>query len=606
MKRNTGKGRRTQRKQGDSKGNAREQANATMRAASPGVPGSTPAGSDHGIGAPLVTSSTARFLVLGIIALAAVVVGLLFKGGGTISDIEGAERLIGLEFSKSKVDSMQEGLKDQLNSYEKIRQVHLANNVPPAILFNPIPVGMKLETVRRSFRMSPPPKMTAPSNLEDLAFSTIGELSQLIRTRKVTSEQLTRMYLGRLKKYGPKLECVITLTESLAVVQAKRADAEIARGVYRGPLHGIPYGAKDLLSVKGVRTTWGSVPFKEQVFDEDASVIKRLERAGAVLVAKLTMGELAWGDVWFGGMTRNPWNYKQGSSGSSAGSASATAAGLVGFAIGTETWGSIVSPSTRCGVTGLRPTYGRVSRKGAMALSWSMDKIGPICRSVEDCALVFNAIQGPDGEDQTLYDVPFNYDPNVDLTKLRIGYYKSAFDSLKSNKSLADSVLTVLRSLGAKLVPIELPKGYSIDDLSIILSAEAAAAFDELTRNGKDDLMVRQIKNAWPNSFRTSRLIPAVEYIQANRIRTLVIRDMQKLMNDIDVYVTPSFGGDNLLLTNLTGHPCVVLPDGFTKEGTPSSISFMGQLFGEAKLLAVAKKYQDATSFHLKHPKLEE
>ena len=241
-----------------------------------------------------------------------------------------------------------------------------------------------------------------------------------------------------------------------------------------------------------------------------------------------------------------------------------------------------------------------------MALSWSMDKIGPICRSVEDCALVFNAIQGPDGEDQTLYDVPFNYDPNVDLKKLRIGYYKSAFDSLKSNKSIADSVLKVLRSLGANLIPIELPKQYSIEDLSIILSAEAAAAFDDLTRNGKDDLMVRQIKNAWPNSFRTSRFIPAVEYIQANRIRTLVIRDMQKLMNNVDVYVTPSFGGDNLLMTNLTGHPCVVLPDGFSKEGTPTSISFMGQLFGEAKLLAVAKKFQDATNFHLKHPKLQE
>jgi Asp-tRNA(Asn)/Glu-tRNA(Gln) amidotransferase A subunit family amidase len=334
-------------------------------------------------------------------------------------------------------------------------------------------------------------------------------------------------------------------------------------------------------------------------------VIKQLEEAGAVLVAKLSMGELAMGDVWFGGRTRNPWNTKQGSSGSSAGSASATAAGLVGFAIGTETLGSIVSPSTRCGTTGLRPSYGRVSRTGAMALSWSMDKIGPICRTVEDCALVFNAIHGPDGKDQTLYDVPFNYDPTINWKKLRIGYLKMEFDSVRFNKTISDSVLTVLTRLGAKLIPIQLPN-LPVEYLHTILSAEAAAAFDELTRSGKDDSMVRQGKGAWPNSFRSSRFIPAVEYIEANRVRYLVIQEMQKLMKNIDVYVAPSFGGNNLLLTNLTGHPCVVLPDGFTKEGTPTSISFIGQLFGEAKLLAVAKAYQDATDFHLRHPKLEE
>ncbi len=376
-------------------------------------------------------------------------------------------------------------------------------------------------------------------------------------------------------------------------------------GNTRGPLHGIPFGVKDLLAVKGYKTTWGSVPYKDQIIDEDATVVKRLEDAGAVLVAKLTMGELAMGDVWYGGRTRNPWNYKQGSSGSSAGSAAATAAGLVAFSIGTETLGSIVSPSTRCGTTGLRPTYGRVSRAGAMALSRLMDKIGPICRTVEDCALVFNAIYGPDGKDQTLYDAPFNYDPQVDWRKLRIGYLKADFDSVKFNKTISDSVLTVLRRLGAKLVPIEVPKP-SVEGLSIILEAEAAAAFDELTRSGKDDLMVRQNKGAWPNSFRSSRFIPAVEYIEANRVRYLVIQEMQKLMSSIDVYVAPSFGGSNLLLTNLTGHPCVVLPDGFTKEGTPASISFIGQLFGEAKLLAVAKAYQDATDFHLRNPKLEE
>jgi Asp-tRNA(Asn)/Glu-tRNA(Gln) amidotransferase A subunit family amidase len=516
-----------------------------------------------------------------------------------------AQKLYGLDFNEAERDSALENLADQFENYLKIRAIALPNSVPPAILFNPIPVGFQFEKVKKPFKRSPVTKIAAPKNLEELAFASVGQLAELIRTRKLTSLQLTTMYLNRLKKFGPKLECVITLTEDLALKQAKRADEEIARGKYRGPLHGIPYGVKDLLSVKGYRTTWGSVPYKEQVIDEDATVVKRLENAGAVLVAKFTMGELAMGDVWFGGKTRNPWNYKQGSSGSSAGSASATAAGLVGFAIGTETLGSIVSPSTRCGVTGLRPTYGRVSRTGAMALSWSMDKIGPLCRTAEDCALVFDAIEGPDGIDQTLHDAPFNYDPKVNWKTLRIGYLKMAFDSARGNKAANDSVLAVLRTLGAKLIPIELPK-IPVDGLGIILDAEAAAAFDDLTRSGKDDSMVRQMKGAWPNSFRSSRFIPAVEYIEANRIRYLVIQEMQKLMGNIDVYVAPSFGGSNLLLTNLTGHPCVVLPDGFTKEGTPTSITFTGQLFGEAKLLAVAKAFQDATDYHLKHPKLEE
>ncbi len=519
--------------------------------------------------------------------------------------IASTEKLIGLNFTDAKRDSMLDGLNDQLKNYENIRKVQLPNSVPPAILFNPIPAGAKFDTVRKGFVMSELAGVDMPSNIEDLAFYSVRQLSELIRTRKVTSVQLTKMYLDRLKKYGPKLECVITLTEDLALNQARIADEEIAAGKYRGPLHGIPYGAKDLLSTKGIRTTWGSVPFKNQMFDENATVIQRLEDAGAVLVAKLTMGELAWGDVWFGGMTRNPWNYKEGSSGSSAGSAAATSAGLVGFSIGTETWGSIVSPSTRCGTTGLRPTYGRVSRKGAMALSWSMDHIGPICRTVEDCAIVFNAIYGPDGHDQTLYDFPFNYDPHIKLSDLRIGYLRNDFDSVKQNRANNDATFETLRSLGVKLIPIELPK-YPMSDIAIILSAEAGAAFDDLTRNGKDDMLVRQIKDAWPNVFRCSRFIPAVEYIQANRIRYLVIQDMQKMLNDVDVYLAPPFEGDNLLLTNLTGHPCVVLPNGFSKEGTPTSITFMGKLFDEATLLAVAKAYQDATDFHLKHPKLIE
>ncbi len=520
-------------------------------------------------------------------------------------DVELAERLIGLTFTDAQRDSMLDNLNRFLRNYQAIRSVPLPNNIPPAIDFNPIPVGFVFEKSRRPFRMSSYKGVKRPANLEEVAFWSVGQLGELLRTKQVTSVELTLMYLNRLKKYGPKLECVVTLTEDLALRQAKRVDAEIAAGKYRGALHGIPYGAKDLLATKDYPTTWGAPPYKDQIIDEDATVVKKLEEAGAVLVAKLSMGSLALGDIWFGGMTRNPWNYKQGSSGSSAGSASATAAGLVGFSIGTETWGSIVSPSTRCGTTGLRPTYGRVSRTGAMALSWSMDKIGPICRTVEDCALVFNAIYGPDGKDQMLYDAPFNYAPKVDLRELRIGYLKMEFDSARTNKANNDSVLAVLQRLGARLIPIELPN-LPISELSFLLSSEAAAAFDELTRSKRDSLLVRQGKGGWPNTFRSARFIPAVEYIQANRVRYLLVQEMEKIMKNIDVYVCPPFGGNNLLLTNLTGHPAVVLPNGFTNEGTPTSITFQGKLFGEAILLAVAKAYQDATTHHLKHPTLQE
>ena len=523
----------------------------------------------------------------------------------TKESVSAAEPIIRMQFTDAERDSMMENLEENAAAYDHLHSLTILNSVPPAMSFNPIPVGFEFEKTRKSFAASKQGKVRRPANLEDAAFWSIGRLAELIRSRQVSSVELTEMYLARLKKYGPKLQCVITLTEERAMEEARQADREIQAGKYRGPLHGIPYGVKDLLSTKTYGTTWGAMPYKDQVIDEDATVVKKLKNAGAVLAAKLTLGALAWGDVWYGGTTRNPWNYEQGSSGSSAGPASATSAGLVAFAIGSETYGSIVSPSTRCGVTGLRPSYGRVSRTGAMALSWSMDKLGPMCRSVEDCAIVLNAIIGPDGTDQTLYDLPFNYNPKADFKKLRIGYLKAEFDSVRSNKENSDAVLDVLKRLGATLVPITLPDRVPVGDLSIILSAEAAAAFDDLTRSGRDDLLVRQIKNAWPNSFRSSRFIPAVEYLQANRARYLLIQDMQQLMKTVDLYVTPSFG-TNLLLTNLTGHPCVVLPNGFNKQGSPTSISFVGRLFGEATLLAVAKKYQDATDFHLKHPTLQE
>lgn len=550
------------------------------------------------------------FVVPALIIL--LVVGSAFalyfvKGGKKISahDITDAEKLFGLSFSLKEKRMMLENLRENLSSYKEIRKITLQNHVPPALFFNPLVPGKTLKKERRLTGISKVTKIDIPRNLEDLGFYPVTDLSHLIRTQKISSMKLTKIYLDRLKKYGPRLECVITLTEELALIQAKRADEEIAQGHYRGPLHGIPWGAKDLLATKGIRTTWGAKPYQDQIPEEDATVVKRLEEAGAVLVAKLSMGSLAWGDVWFGGKTRNPWNLEQGSSGSSAGSASATAAGLVGFSIGTETWGSIISPSTRCGVSGLRPTFGRVSRHGAMALSWSMDKIGPICRSVEDCALVFGAIYGPDGKDLAVFDVPFNWDPSFELKDIRIGYLRDAFEKDTKTKKNDQAALETLRSLGAKLVPFSLPE-LPLNALSFILNAEAAAAFDELTRSNRDHLLARQEKNAWPNVIRQARFIPAVEYIQANRVRTLLIQEMAKRMEGIDVYLAPSFADNNLLLTNLTGHPTVVVPNGFDEKGSPTSISFVGNLFEEAKTLRLAKAYQDATAFHLKHPKLEE
>jgi Asp-tRNA(Asn)/Glu-tRNA(Gln) amidotransferase A subunit family amidase len=533
-----------------------------------------------------------------------------------------AEKLIGLDFSEEKIEMMLPDLRAQLERLEALHKVPLSNSLPPAMLFNPIPLGMKLdgggssfpsdgrgvrgEGRRKStFKLSSPGKVKLPANLDDLAFYSIGELAALIKSRQITSEKLTRFYLERLKRYGPKLECVVTLTEDLALRQARRADAEIAAGRYRGPLHGIPYGAKDLLAAKGIPTTWGTAPYTNQIFDLDATVIKRLEAAGAILVAKTTLGELAMDNTWFGGKTRNPWNLKQGSSGSSAGSCAATAAGLLPFALGSETYGSIVSPCDRCGVTGLRPTYGRVSRAGAMALSWSMDKIGAIGHTVEDCAIVFNAIYGPDGLDQSVYDLPFNYRPGIKLKKLRIGYLKKDFESEKGERKEKDeTTLQKMRALGAGLVPIELPN-FPLSSISFVLSTEGAAAFDDLTRSGREDWMKQQEAGAWPNTFRQRRFVPAVEYLQAQRLRYLLIQETAKVFEQVDLFLAPSLTGRSSLLGNLTGHPCVVVPNGFSKAGTPTSICFIGKLFGEADLLAVAKQYQDGTDFHRKHPKME-
>lgn len=509
-----------------------------------------------------------------------------------------------LEFDSVEMMMIDSGMANLVDAFRAIRKYDLPNSTPPAIRFNPLPYGFRIPDPSPKTAWKIPADISMPSRETDLAFMSIPELAALIHSGEISCLSLTEFFLNRLKRYDSLLHCVVTLTESYAVERARELDAELAAGKDRGILHGIPYGAKDLFSFPGYPTTWGATPYKDQVLEDTAGVIVKLAEAGAVLLAKTTLGALAMGDVWFADTTRNPWNLDEGSSGSSAGSAAATAAGLLPFAIGTETWGSIVSPSTRCGVTGLRPTYGRVTRSGAMALSWSMDKVGPICRSAADCAIVFDAIRGPDPADNTVIDAGFSYPGEPDLSSLRIGYLKSAFDSEYEGVAYDRRTLRVLRQLGARLVPVELEnKEIPYQALSIILEAEAAAAFDELTRSNRDTLLVRQHRYAWPNIFRTARFITAVEYIQANRIRHDLMEDYQQKLKKFDVVVAPSFeGGNHLLATNLTGHPVVVVPNGFNKSGSPISISFMGNLFDEGTILGVAAAYQEATNFHLERP----
>ena len=528
--------------------------------------------------------------------------GVIAEGAITREMIAGAGKIIGLSFTEAKQDSLIDGLADQLKSYETMRKYKLTNDVSPAVQLNPIPVDYKIPSKQQPLVFSAPIVKNVPVNKEDLAYLSIIELSNLIKNKKITSLELTKFYLERLKKFNPKLECIITLTEELALKKAAEMDKELAAGKYRGYLHGIPFGLKDLFAVKGYPTTWGSMPYKDQVIDFNSTVYKKLDEAGAVLCAKLTLGELAMGEYWFGGMTRNPWNLMQGSSGSSAGSAASVSAGLLPFAIGTETWGSIVSPSTVCGVTGLRPTYGRISRIGAMALSWSMDKVGPICRNAEDCAIVFNALRGKDGVDKTLVEAAFNYSSKVTPAKLKVGYLNTYFERKYDLKANDSATIAQLKNIGFKLIPAELKPDVPVQALSIILMAEAGAAFDELTRGGGDDKMVKQGKDSWPCIFRAARFIPAVEYINANRLRSILIKNMNDLMKNYDVLVVPSLEDDIQLITNLTGHPSITMPNGFTKEGLPTSITFIGNLFDEGKILEAAHYYQSHSDNHLKRP----
>jgi Asp-tRNA(Asn)/Glu-tRNA(Gln) amidotransferase A subunit family amidase len=514
--------------------------------------------------------------------------------------VEAAERLAGLNFSSDERRMMVENLRSHRAAYERMREVAVPNHVAPALHFDPRPVGRSLPSGSSAMRPARPATLPDPGRPEELAFASVSQLGVLLRQRRVTSVELTRLYLDRLKRYDSVLECVVTLLPERAMEQAAQADREIESGLVRGPLHGIPWGAKDLLAVRGHPTTWGAEPYRDQILDSDATVVQRLDAAGAVLVAKLTLGSLAMGDVWFGGRTRNPWDPEQGSSGSSAGSSAAVTAGLVAFAIGSETLGSIVSPAVRCGATGLRPSFGRVSRFGAMALSWSMDKLGPLCRSAEDAALVLAATQGPDGLDRTVHDVPFMWDGEAGLDGIRVGFLEGAFDGDDGDRDR--QVLRILEAQGAELKPVQLPDDLPLGALRIILNAEAAAAFDELTRSGDDARLARQESGSWPNVFRSARFIPAVEYLQANRIRSLLVSELDRAWERVDVVVSPPFASSLLLATNLTGHPAVVVPHGFSDDGTPVSISFVGGLWKDAEALRVARVFQEATDHHLRRP----
>ncbi|MBA2244049.1 MAG: amidase [Gemmatimonadetes bacterium] len=534
--------------------------------------------------------------------------GKIAEGAEITSEtIACAEEIAGIELSAEQREVILEDIRQQREQIEALHRVPIPNDVPPALLFNPVLPGMRPGAEERGrMTRSRVALRERPGNLEELAFLPVAELSEMVRRRRVSSMELTRMYLDRIRRHDPALHAVVTVTEERALRQAQAADEEIRRGRYRGPLHGIPWGAKDLLVVEGYPTTWGVELYREQMLEGDATVVERLDRAGAVLVAKLTLGELAWGDVWFGGMTRNPWKVEQGASGSSAGPGAATAAGMVGFSIGSETLGSISSPATRSGVTGLRPTFGRVPRTGAIALSWTMDKLGPMCRSAEDCALVFGSIYGPDGQDLTVHQAPFIWDARVSPRQLRIGFFQKAVErdlTEYPSKPFDLATLDVLRSLGANLIPVELPE-LPYSTMSLILSAEAGAAFDEYTRAGHVDRMVRQGRNTWPTVFRAAHFIPAVDYINANRVRTMAMRAWAELFQNLDVIVTPTSAPNQLLATNLTGHPALILPNGFRDDGTPVSITFLGDLFGESKILALGHAYQSATDFHRRQPAL--
>lgn len=519
--------------------------------------------------------------------------------------LEHALALIGLDFPADQRELMLRTVHRQLENYEALRAIDIGYEVEPAFVFNPLLPGKTAPKNAPPFPdyTNHPPAARSWQSVEELAFLPVEQLAPLVRERRVSSTDLTRMYLARLKKYGPSLLCVVNLTEELALEQAAQADREIAAGRYRGPLHGIPWGAKDLFATKGIRTTWGAAPFRQQTPEYDSAVVEKLREAGAVLVAKLSMGELAMGSNWYAGMTRNPWNLERSSSGSSAGSAVAAAAGLTGFTIGTETLGSIVSPSTRCGAVGLRPSFGRVSRYGAMPLSWTMDKIGPICRSVEDCAIVFEAIHGTDPRDRSTIDASFAWNPGQPLSQLRVGVLRKQFDALdEEQKPAYEKALEALSAAGANLADAQFPE-FPSNGLQLVIEAEAAAVFDKLGRTGGFEQLRGQERGNWPNLLRSARLVPAPEYVNMQRARTMLMHEIDEFLSQWDVLVSPP-DGDVLRAGNLTGVPEVSVPCGFHGD-LPISLRFVGRLFEEGAPLRLALAFEKGTEWHDRHPPLD-
>ena len=521
-------------------------------------------------------------------------------------DLISSAKLFDLSFTTKEIDTLYSDVIDNIANFKAMHNLPLANSVPLSMWQTPVLPGMHFNEVQKTILWKLDNTVQLPANKNELAFYSVEQLASLIKNKKISSLALTQFFIERIKKWGDTLQCVISIQEDMAYAQARKADAELAQGKYRGLLHGIPYGLKDLFAVKGTKTTWGAAPYQNQVIDEDAFVYTKLKEAGAVLVAKFTLGALAMGDYWFGGRTKNPWNLNYGSSGSSAGSASATVAGLVPFAIGTETWGSIVSPSTTCGATGLRPTFGSISRTGAMALSYSLDKVGPICRSAADAAIVFNYIHGTDGKDGSAVNKPFNYTPNKDIKKLKIAYAKNYFDKIKDTSRNEFKVLEEFRKLGVQLIPVNFPDSgvYNFNIMDVVIGVECAAQFDEMTRLNIDDVLTRQAKNDWPNQFRTARFVPAVEYINAQRHRYTLMQKVNEVMQQYDVIICPSRGdGNQSAITNLTGNPVVCVPTGFDKRfNLPTGISFVGNLYDEATILSIAQAYQKATNWEEAHP----
>lgn len=521
-------------------------------------------------------------------------------------DLINSAKLFDLSFTTKEIDTLYSDVIDNIANFKAMHNLPLANSVPLSMWQTPVLPGMHFNEVQKTILWKLDNTVQLPANKNELAFYSVEQLASLIKNKKISSLALTQFFIERIKKWGDTLQCVISIQEDMAYAQARKADAELAQGKYRGLLHGIPYGLKDLFAVKGTKTTWGAAPYQNQVIDEDAFVYTKLKEAGAVLVAKFTLGALAMGDYWFGGRTKNPWNLNYGSSGSSAGSASATVAGLVPFAIGTETWGSIVSPSTTCGATGLRPTFGSISRTGAMALSYSLDKVGPICRSAADAAVVFNYIHGTDGKDGSAVNKPFNYTPNKDIKKLKIAYAKNYFDKIKDTSRNEFKVLEEFRKLGVQLIPVNFPDSgvYNFNIMDVVIGVECAAQFDEMTRLNIDDVLTRQAKNDWPNQFRTARFVPAVEYINAQRHRYTLMQKVNEVMQQYDVIICPSRGdGNQSAITNLTGNPVVCVPTGFDKRfNLPTGISFVGNLYDEATILSIAQAYQKATNWEEAHP----